>query len=269
MVSCQLFALDCVTFQSDTWKINPAPWTHVAGDTSPSIVPWTVPYLATRPTAQRRGWRENRNDEERREGTEVTHTHTHSYTSCLLMSPNPATFGHKEMTTGAHRLKDWFTNELCQLIYEDSRTGEREKYLPIGWYQKKDETQKGKGADKNTNKWEKWVAERDSWHTVESKAFTQLRRPVMKIQSVMLNWEVSLAMNLLGGLQCHRQRLISTEEREQQNTATLKNYHSASLSLNMTPWLKLFNFHSEVGTQISSQTATGRRQILISSERRN
>lgn len=34
-----------------------------------------------------------------------------------------------------------------------------------------------------------------------------------KIQSVTLNRDLSLAMNLLGGLQQHRQRLIPTEER--------------------------------------------------------
>ncbi len=54
------------------------------------------------------------------------------------------------------------------------------------------------------------------------KKYNQPGRLAMKIQSVMLNWEVSLAMNLLGGRQRHRQRLIPTEERGLQDAAMPK-----------------------------------------------
>ena len=75
----------------------------------------------------------------------------------------------------------------------------------------------GEGADTNTNK-ELVVEKRNSQRTVES----QPGRLVMKIQSVTLSRAVSLAMNLLEGCQRHKQRLIPTEERGLQDTATLK-----------------------------------------------
>lgn len=132
MVVCRLFAFDCVTFQSDTWKINPAPWTRGAGDTSPFIVPWTAPYSAAGLTVKK-NW-DGRKTEMRRRKERAQRPHTHSYTSCLLISLKPGVFGHKQMTMDACSLKDWFTNELFELIYEDGRNfirkEEREKYPP-------------------------------------------------------------------------------------------------------------------------------------------
>lgn len=88
-----------------------------------------------------------------------------------------------------------------------------------------------KEPDKNTNK-ELGV----ETHTVESKVYSQAGRHVMKIQSVTLNTEVSLAMNLLEGRQRHRQRLISTEERGLRDTALLK--INAPLFLHTKTWRK-------------------------------
>lgn len=76
MVGRQQFALDCVTFQGDVRKINPASWTERAGDTGPFILAWTAQHSATGPTVEKKvRWRKNRaKDKEKREGTEATHT---------------------------------------------------------------------------------------------------------------------------------------------------------------------------------------------------
>ncbi len=110
---------------------------------------------------------------------------------------------------------------------------------------------------------EKWKTER--WHAAQRKAFIQPGRLVMKIQSVTLNREVSLAMNLLGGRQRHRQRLIPTEERGLQDTAMLK---ITTWPLFLCTWrhdwnasyICAFNFHLQVWTQFCGQTATGKSQ---------
>lgn len=116
---------------------------------------------------------------------------------------------------------------------------------------------------------EKLVEKGDSWHMVVRKPYNQPGRLVMKIQSVTLNWEVSLAMNLLGGRQHHRQRLIPTEERRLQDTTTLK-ITAWLLFLNMKAWLKrlyvcLFNFHFQLWTQFCGQTATGKNKLATAS----
>lgn len=180
MVSPRLFALDCVTFQADTRKINPAPWTDRAGDTGPFIVPWTAPHLATGPTVKRGGW--GGKIEMRRKREERGHRpHTHSCTSCLLMSLQPEIFGCKQMTMDACRIEDWFTYELFEEIYEEGRifirTGEGENkwkksnklYEPTGQMPEERWNTEREEPDKNTN--EEPVAEKgDSWHMVESKS---------------------------------------------------------------------------------------------------
>lgn len=63
----QLFALDWVTFEADTRKINPALWTESAGDTDPFIVPRTAPHLATGPAVKTgEGERKNKDEETER-----------------------------------------------------------------------------------------------------------------------------------------------------------------------------------------------------------
>lgn len=42
-----------MTFQADTRKINPAPWTDRAGDTGPFILAWTASHLATGPEVKK------------------------------------------------------------------------------------------------------------------------------------------------------------------------------------------------------------------------
>lgn len=94
------------------------------------------------------------------------------------------------------------------------------------------------------------------------KAYNQPVRLMTKIQSVTLNWEVSVAMNLLGGRQCHRQRLIPTEESGLQDTAMI-NITAWLLFLDLKAWLIrlytcLFNFHLWVWTQFCGQLDSNR-----------
>lgn len=91
----------------------------------------------------------------------------------------------------------------------------------------------------------------------------------MKIQSVTLNWGVSLAMNLSGGRQRHRQRLIPTEERGLQDTARLK--ITAALLFLWTwrrDWYASTSvcsyLHSKLWTQFGGQTAKGKNQTSCS-----
>lgn len=69
----QLFALDWVTFEADTRKINPALWTESAGDTDPFIVSRTAPHLATGP-AVKNGEGERKNKDEEKERAHGPHT---------------------------------------------------------------------------------------------------------------------------------------------------------------------------------------------------
>lgn len=161
----------------------------------------------------------------------------------------------KQMTVDAWRLEDWFTNELFEDIAEDGRIfigirdgedkwkKENKPWTSTGQRARKrnkDDVQKKKGPDKNTNK-ELEVKRGDSWHTVVRKAYNQPGRLVMKIQSVTLNWEVSLAMNLLGRPSAPQAK-VNTHRRERATRHRYaKNYSSASLSLNMKAWLIRLN----------------------------
>lgn len=69
----QLFALDWVTFEADTRKINPALWTESAGNTDPFIVSRTAPHLATGP-AVKNGEGERKNKDEEKERAHGPHT---------------------------------------------------------------------------------------------------------------------------------------------------------------------------------------------------
>lgn len=102
MLRQQLFALDCVTFEADARKINPALWKERAGDIDPFIVPWTHPHLATGPAVKReRGGGGKDAVKERAPGP-----HTHSYTSCLLMSLKPEVISRKQMAVHPRGLED-------------------------------------------------------------------------------------------------------------------------------------------------------------------
>lgn len=181
MVGWRLFALDCVTFKADTGKINPALWTDRAGDTGPFILAWTASHLATGPTVKKGGRTEEKQSwgESERRG----HTgHTHSYTSCLLISLKPGIFERKQMTMDACRLEDWFTNELFEEIAEDSwiffigiweeenrRKMENKHHVSTGQIPDERWHTERKAPDKTTNKelvvkWEKHKTnQRGSW----------------------------------------------------------------------------------------------------------
>lgn len=129
------------------------------------------------------------------------------------------------MTMAACRLKNWFTNELFDswgqqdflLEWKEKMYSTSTGQIPEGRvkYRKKGSRQKYKQGTVG--------GEKEGFMTWgRKKSIQSPGRLVMKIQSVTLNWEVSLAMNLLGGRQRHRQRLMPTEERELQDIAMLK-----------------------------------------------
>lgn len=118
--------------------------------------------------------------------------HTHSYTSCLLMSLKPEIVRRKQMAVHPCRLEDWFANELFEEIAEDSgvfiRTGEearanRNRKINLKGtetkYQKKNEMQK-----RTRQKAKQGAAGGKAGLAVKSKSIQSWL--VMKIQSVTL-----------------------------------------------------------------------------------
>lgn len=153
MLRQRLFALDCVTFQADTRKINPAPWTDRAGDSGHSSCPGQLHIGLLDQRWKEREKRENRDEE--KESSHRPHTaipHVYLWAGSLeSLDANTWLWMHSGSRTDLlmRCLRRWPRTAELLIELEKERTNEKRKINRLhAEYQKKDGIQKEKDQTK-------------------------------------------------------------------------------------------------------------------------